>query len=237
NPFSSGSQITSLGHNGFEVSLNYISGIPDPNIILDPHLKVIFKSLMKKDHTTKEKVLNELLQILSNGSSVHMLDDLVVITWVQLYAKLSIDSSKNVRSMSHQVQSRFVVLLGKNYAKYLKDTTPLWLTGLFDPERLVSKTTTTSLIDAFKVQEKVDSLWIVFHKQILNYCYQFLKFEQKDTLSDERFVGKEKAELKFIRVCSCCLRILNHLIQLKNLEMDDETTKDFKKIFKIDQLW
>lgn len=37
-----------LGYEGFPVTLNYFTGLPDPSIIHSPTLVIIFKSLLKK---------------------------------------------------------------------------------------------------------------------------------------------------------------------------------------------
>lgn len=223
---------TGLGTNGFEVSLNYITGVPDTNLLGDLNLKIIFKSFLKRDDTTKEKLLLDFIKILSDESQIDRIsDDLVIMSWVQIYPKLSIDISKNVRINAHQVQSLFVKILGKKYAKFLKDTAPVWLAGTFDTERLVSRSVSTSLLSAFRTEDKVDILWKLFSEQTLNFCYQVLKFETRDTLSDERSVGKDEAEAKYLRTVSCATNIITKIISSPEIELDLE------QVLSLTELW
>ncbi|CCH46265.1 hypothetical protein BN7_5857 [Wickerhamomyces ciferrii] len=247
NPFASSvyedeSGTSGLGYNGFEVSLNYISGLPDPNIVSNSSLKLIFKSLLKRDDTTKEKALNELTSYAAlKENQPELKDDLVLITWVQLYPKLSISESKAVRSLAHHVQTLFISNLQKSYAKYLQDTIPILLTGLYDLDTSVVNSTTKHLQAAFNNdQNKVNNVWILFQTQILNFADQVLNKETIDSLSDDRFVARDEAELKYLRLVNATISVVNYLIQLgfttnptkmeKNLEL-------YYKFFTYENLW
>lgn len=239
NAFGSSSE-TGLGNNGFEVSLNYITGVPDPNHLLCSNtLKLAFKSLMKRDINTKEKSITHMLEYIKENPS-ELNDDLVIITWVQLYPKLSIDDSKKVRSLSHQIQSQFVLSLGKSYAKYLKDTIGIWLSGLYDSDRSTSKICKESIHIAFggKV-EKISNLWKIFTIQILNYSNQVLAYETKDTLSDERFCSNDESEAKYLRVLqSSILLIVNTLNEINSIDtLNDNTINLLKNIFSQESLY
>ncbi|CDK28435.1 unnamed protein product [Kuraishia capsulata CBS 1993] len=233
-----GSSSTTLGTNGFEVSLNYISGVPDPNILTcSPKVKLAFKALLKRDETTKEKSLSELLQIIDEDST-EIDDDLVVLTWVQLYPKLSLDISKRVRILSHQVQSRFVKVLGKKYAKFLKDTIGVWLAGSFESDRLAAKECAISIQEAFgRNQGKTDALWKIFPVQILEFCFQVFKFESRETLSDERFIGKDEAEAKYQRVLFSSISILSTFVTKQDSSMSEELAEKLGDILLLESLW
>lgn len=234
NAFGSSTLETGLGNNGFEVSLNYITGIPDPNHLLCSNtLKLAFKSLMKRDVNTKEKSITHMLEYIKENPS-ELNDDLVIITWVQLYPKLSIDDSKKVRSLSHQIQSQFVLSLGKLYAKYLKDTIGIWLSGLYDTDRSTSKICKESIYIAFGSNiEKISNLWKIFTIQILNYSNQVLTYETKDTLSDERFCSNDESEAKYLRVLqSSILLVVNTLNEINSIDMlNDNIINLLKNIF------
>lgn len=219
-----GSTHTGLGTNGFEVSLNYITGIPNPDHLLCSNtLKLAFKSLLKRDANTKEKSITSMLEYLKNNLN-ELDDDLVIITWVQMYAKLSIDDSKKVRSTAHQIQAQFVNYLGKKYAKYLKDTIGIWLSGLFDSDRSTARVCKDSLNMAFdNSQDKISNLWKIFVLQILHYSYQVLAFENKDTLSDERFASKDESEAKYMRVLQSSILLLVHILnEINSIEIIDK---------------
>ncbi|KAG7925217.1 hypothetical protein KL925_004694 [Ogataea polymorpha] len=214
--FGSFGQSQGLGSNGYEVSLNYITGVPDPNLLSSAKLKLVFKALLKRDDTTREKAIVDLYSIVdSNGAELQ--DELVLISWCQLYAKLSTDNSKKVRLTAHQIQSKLVALLGKKYVKYLRDTVGIWMSGCFENDRVVSKGTMASISAAFGDSPvKTNNLWKVFAQQLLNYCHQLLLFETIDTLSDERFVGKEESEIKYLRTVHAGVQMLISLVTRQN---------------------
>lgn len=225
---------TSLGTNGFEVSLNYITGIPDPNLLICSNtLKLAFKSLLKRDVNTKEKAISNMLEFIKENPS-ELNNDLTIITWVQLYPKLSIDDSKKVRSLSHQIQSQFVLTLGKLYVKYLKDTIGIWLSGYYDSDRSTSKVCKESVQIAFGGNaEKISNLWKIFTSQILNYSHQVLANETKDTLSDERFCSNDESEAKYLRVLQASILLIVHVMsEINTMEkLSDNVIELLQSIF------
>lgn len=80
-----------LGNNGVKVSLNYFDGIIDQSLIAalcSVELQLVFKLLLKRDETTKDKALSELLQLMNRDESI-IRDDCFALCWSQLYAKLA----------------------------------------------------------------------------------------------------------------------------------------------------
>ena len=224
---------TGLGNNGFEVSLNYVTGNPDPNhLICSNTLKLAFKSLLKRDASTKEKSITALLDYIKNYPD-ELDDDLIIITWVQMYAKLALDDSKKVRSTSHQVQAQFVSVLGKKYAKYLKDTIGIWMAGVFDTDRSAAKICNETITSAFGGRkEKVANLWKIFITQLLQYSYQVLAFETRDTLSDERFSTKDERETKYLRVLQAAIQLFVHALNdSKTYELKEDAIEIFRSIY------
>ncbi|KAH3673502.1 hypothetical protein WICMUC_003608 [Wickerhamomyces mucosus] len=230
----------SLGYNGFEVSLNYISGIPDPSIVSNSQLKLIFKSLQKKDELTKEKALLEFINFINDSNNLTELkDDLVIITWIQLYPKISISESKNVRLMSHQIHTLLISKLQKNILKYLKDSIPILFTGLFDFDSSVSKSTQLNLSIAFNNDEiKLNNLWNLFQSEILNFIDNVFNKETVDTLSDDRYIVKDEADLKYLRLINSTVAIFNQLIKLnKNNVKFTELLSNYQTVFTYENLW
>ncbi|KAG7821391.1 hypothetical protein KL909_004278 [Ogataea angusta] len=214
--FGSFGQSLGLGTNGYEVSLNYITGVPDPNLLSSANLKLVFKALLKRDDTTREKAIVDLHSIV-DSSDAEFQDELVLMSWCQLYAKLATDNSKKVRLTAHQIQSKLVALLGKKYVKYLRDTVGIWMSGCFENDRVVSKGTIVSISAAFgDSPEKTSNLWKIFAQQLLTYCHQLLLFETIETLSDERFVGKEESEIKYLRTVHAGVQMLTSLVTRQN---------------------
>jgi hypothetical protein len=243
NPFAAGQEndfgALGLGFNGFEVSLNFVSGNPDPNVVANSTLKLMFKSLLKRDDITKEKALNELLLFVTADNLNELKDDLVLITWIQLYPKLTVSESKSVRALSHQVHCSFISLLQRSFAKYLKDSIPVLLSGIYDIDSSVTNTTLKSLGKVFNNdQQKINNLWILFSKQILNFIDQVFNKETVDTLSDDRFVPRDEAEFKYLRLVNSAISMISHLIQLSSkLNEFDSRLEDFQKVFDYENLW
>lgn len=244
NPFSAGYENSfgalGLGFNGFEVSLNFVSGVPDPNVISDSSLKLIFKSLLKRDETTKEKALNELASFTTSDNISILKDDLVLITWIQLYPKLSISENKSVRSLSHHIQCKLISILQKSYLKYLKDSLPILLSGLYDIDSSVSNLTLKYLSEVFnKDQTKINNLWVLFNNEILNFIDQVLNKEKIDSLSDDRFISRDEAELKYLRLINSTISMTSHLLQLsiKLDKMDLNLESSFNDLFNYENLW
>lgn len=226
-------QHTGLGTNGFEVSLNYITGIPDPNLLLCSNtLKLAFKSLLKRDSSTKEKSISTMLEYV-RGNPTELNDDLTIMTWVQMYPKLSIDDSKKVRSSAHQIQSQFVFTLGKAYVKYLRDTIGVWLSGVFDTDRSTARACRESIDFAFgHKKEKISNLWKIFTPQIVHYSHQVLAYETKDTLSDERFSTKDESEAKYLRVLQASILLVVHTLAENDVaSLNENATSLLKSIF------
>lgn len=210
-----------LGTNGFEVSLNYLTGVPDQSCLATTELQLCLKGLQKRDATTREKSAGNLLKVVETKSS-NIDDDLLLISWCQLYAKLAIDESKRVRSLSHQIQSKFVIQLGRKYLKYLRDTIGIWLAGLFDSDRSVARVCKQSVDEAFgNNAEKVANLWKIYTQPLFNYIYQVVVVEDKTTLSDERFTDKDESEAKYQRVLQGAILLF---IQITN-KLNEESLK------------
>ena len=78
-----------LGHNGVRISLNYFDGSPDPsllNSLYSNELKLIFKSLLKRDETTKEKALTDLSNLMKDfDQNGCFFDDIFLLCWSQIY--------------------------------------------------------------------------------------------------------------------------------------------------------
>ncbi|CAK7895428.1 E3 ubiquitin-protein ligase listerin [[Candida] anglica] len=220
-----------LGYNGFSVSLNYFTALPDPSHLQDPNATIIFKSLLKKDSITKEKSLNELLSYLDDQSTP--VDDIFTVSWIQLYPKLAMDNSRNARVLAHQVQAKLLSRLGgKAFSRYLKSSIPVWLSGVFDSDNVVSRESYKSLVESFQDKEKVDvKLWVLFYEPIVNYIRTALTMETNESLSDPRYTKEDDSIAKYDRVVNGALTMLAKLIGLVN---DGTLSENEKTIGEID---
>ncbi|GAV55232.1 hypothetical protein ZYGR_0AS05560 [Zygosaccharomyces rouxii] len=231
-----------LGHNGVKISLNYFDGIPEPsllNALESNELKLIFKSLLKRDETTKERACTDLLKLLQDfENNEYFFDsDIFTLCWSQVYAKLLMSESKNIRSQSHQITTSLIRLLNKRIAKFLKDLIPLLLMGTCDTDASVSKSCKSYVSQSFNNDpQKIHTLWKVFHEQILQLVREAVVIENEGTLSDERYVNKENSQLRYHRLMTSAVCLLNQLIKL-NSDTMDEHKSTYRAIFKEERLW
>lgn len=233
-----------LGFDGFPVSLNYFTAVPDATFLSDPNVAIIFKSLLKKDSITKEKSLNDLNSYISeiNNKSVFE-DDLVIISWVQLYPKLAIDNSRNVRILSHKIHSLYLEIIGgKAFSKYLKSSMPIWLQGIYDNDKTVANSTYKYLLNSFQNdKEKVDTkIWIIFLEPIVNYITSVITSETHESLSDQRYIKEVDSQAKYERVLNGGLMMLIKIIQLMNsndLKDYESVIFQIELIINLEKLW
>ena len=235
-----------LGHNGVRISLNYFDGIPDQsllNALPNNYLKLYFKSLLKRDNTTKEKALSELLSSLDgevDGKESQFGNDIFLLCWSQVYAKTVVNESKNVRVSGHLLTIKLISLLQKKVNKFLRDFIPLILLGTCDLDPVVSKSCIENLKSCFDNNEKkLNSLWSVFSGEILDLVREITVVESRDTLSDERYTSKEETEFKYNRILSAAIGLLLNVIE-RSFNTEQFHTEDKEKLVTIlhsDSLW
>ncbi|CAN6653593.1 E3 ubiquitin-protein ligase listerin [Trichomonascus vanleenenianus] len=223
----------SIGDN--EPSITYISGLPDPSSLNDSQMVVVFKNLLKKDTTTREKAITELTTLLSTEKGPQYVDTEFHWAWTLIYPKLSIDVSRNVRQQSHKAHGIVFRILGKNSAKYLKDSVSPWLCGMYDTDKLVAAAADHALDLVFPTEEKKKSLYKIFEKTLIDYIYEVIALHTPEALSDERYVSKEEAEAKYLRTVRSCIALLRYL--LLNGADCQKYEETYKKIVSSKKLW
>ncbi|CCH60572.1 hypothetical protein TBLA_0D00650 [Henningerozyma blattae CBS 6284] len=232
-----------LGHNGVKISLSYFDGNPEPslmNALKSNQLKLIFKSLLKRDETTKEKALAELTPLIKESNLDLFNDDIFPLCWSQIYSKLIICDSKNIRINSHKITLLLIDLLKKHVSKYLKDFIPFVLLGSCDSDNLVSSTTAQSLFVCFnKDGKKGKTLWIVFYEQILQLIKDIIILQNTVTISDESHTSKENAELRYNRLLLNSISMLMQLLQKIDIKTIDNKIASnlLKEILTEESFW
>lgn len=232
-----------IGFDGFPVSLNYFTAVPNLSAISNSKFAVVFKSLMKKDAITKEKSLNDLGSLIGEEKEYVIHNEAIVIAWIQLYAKLSIDNSRNIRILSHQIQAQFLGCLGgKSFSRFLRSSISSWLQGLFDGDKAVANASYKSLYESFRSDQKISTqIWRTFSDSILRYVDTVVSFENFKTLSDQRHTSKEDSIAKYERVLDGCIMMLHKLLTLVNEgEMNENENIDFnllEGILCLEKLW
>ncbi|KAF2835732.1 hypothetical protein M501DRAFT_941447 [Patellaria atrata CBS 101060] len=198
--------------------LAYVSEPPDLSAISDPKTIVAFKSLSKKDSTTKAKALDDLQSYTSAGE----IEDAVLDAWITIYPRTSIDSLRRVRQSAHLLHGQISASSGKRLAKYMPTLAGPWLASTYDNDKGVSKSALESFNRVFSTPEKVNQVRKAYQKSIIEYCKDVIDKETPHTLSDERSVSPDEAEAKYSRViASTVLLVASMLSEL----MPEETLK------------
>lgn len=229
-----------LGHNGVRISLNYFDGSPDPsllNSLYSNELKLIFKSLLKRDETTKEKALMDLSNLITDfDQNEYFFNDIFLLCWSQIYAKLIISDYKVIRLQSHQITIMLVKSLKKKISKFLKDFIPLILLGTCELDYSVAKPCFNELAECFnKDPAKINALWAVFQEQLLDLVKEIVVNENEDTISDERYSSKEESEFRYHRViASAVLLLIKLFVHNKDIS---ERKSCIKEILSDESIW
>ncbi|CDO92326.1 unnamed protein product [Kluyveromyces dobzhanskii CBS 2104] len=225
-----------LGYNGVKVTLNYFDGLPIPQNIPSAELQLCFKSLLKRANTTKEKAMADLLSFLQDDEKVYLFeDDMFILSWCQLYAKLISSDSKFIRTQAHQFSAGLIAAFGKRVSKYLKELVPMLLIGLFDVDAAVSRSCSDSLTHCFKDTNKVSSLWKLFTSEILNLVRQVILVETPTSISDERFYKKEEVSLRYNQLLVASIRTLTNLVSIE--EINSQQMDVLHEILSEETLW
>ena len=208
-----GSPAFGFGSSAFQTtsSLSYVAELPDLSAVSDPNVVVSLRNLGKKDSTTKAKALEELQEhVKSVGSDV---EDAVLVAWVDLYPRTSIDNSRRVRQLAHSLQGSLTSSAGKRIAPHLPKAVGSWLCGLYDNDRSVARAAHDALAISFPTEEKRSVLWEVYKQSLLEYADDAILVQTSATLSDERSTSKDDAESKHARVTGSAIYMLGQLIK------------------------
>lgn len=125
-----------------------------------------------------------------------------------MYPKLALDNSRVVRLLCHQIQERFLSIVGgKAFSKYLKSSLPIWLMGLYDTDKSVSSTAFKTLSSTFD-SEKLEKTWMIFKEQIINLIATIINIETEETLSDKRYTNESEMTMKYNRALIGAINML-----------------------------
>ena len=224
------------GFGGFRessASLSYITAPPDLSGI-PQEIVVPFKNLLKKDSTTKAKALEEIISYVQSSPSENGgLDESIIEAWTLLYPRVSIDNSRRVRELSHNLLSELMKSAGKRMAKRTPIMVGPWLAGTFDRDRVVARAAAGGLSHFLNTDAKRDEFWRKCKDHIFKFANEAIR-ETAETLSDERSSTKEDSAAKYYRVLGSSLSlVLNLLTKISVVEAQDE----LDRFFDADILW
>jgi hypothetical protein len=235
-------------------SLSYLAEPPSFSAVSDPNVVVSLKNILKKDSTTKAKALEELLAHVQahpfekdGGVEEGILDVWVsrkhtigmTVTYtrqVQIYPRTSIDNSRRVRELAHNLQFELMKSARKRFERHLPKIVGAWLAGLYDRDRVVARAASDGLTPFLNTPEKVIAFWNKCQAQILDYAIDAIQ-ETQDTLSDERSTTAEDAEAKYFRVVTASLSLVLGLLQKVEQSNLEKLQSRYDDYFAEESVW
>lgn len=143
-----------------------------------------------------------------------MSDMIVTELQTKVYPRNSIENARRVRQLAHTIQGLISSLAGKRVARHLPKVVGAWLAGLYDNDRLVSRSVVESISQVFPTDEKRNGLWKIFQTSILEFVDDVILHQTVLTLSDERIVKPDDAEAKYARVSATAILLFNRILSM-----------------------
>ena len=94
----------------------------------------------------------------------------------------------------------------------MPDVVGAWFAGLFDGDKIVSRSAQESIEQTFHTKEKVKNVWKIYLGSILQFCSDAVFKENVNTLSDERTVSPDDASMKHARVIAAAISVVEYII-------------------------
>src|SRR5438045_3188418 len=113
-----------------------------------------------------------------------------------MYPRISIDNSRKVRELSHNLQYDLLKSTRKRMEKFIPDIVAKWLAVAYDRDRPVAAAASDGITSFLDTEEKVLLLWKKCQSQILEYAHDAIK-ETPQTLSDERNANPDDMQAKY----------------------------------------
>ncbi|KIW23957.1 uncharacterized protein PV07_09702 [Cladophialophora immunda] len=222
-------------------SLSYVAEQPDLSIVSNPNLVVSLRNLGKKDSTTKAKALEEVQDYVNSLTSGDDIDSGLLEAWVNLYPRTSMDNARRVRQLAHALQGSLTALAGKRMAPHLPKVIGAWLSGCYDNDKLVARTSQESVAAAFATDDKRRALWKVYRNALLDYADDAILVQTPQTLSDERSTTPDDSEAKFVRVAGNAMQMLSQAIKINFVRESGagkpDVPESFRRIAADRRLW
>ncbi|KAF3129728.1 hypothetical protein TWF594_010852 [Orbilia oligospora] len=189
--------------------LSFFTEPPDIKSISTPAQVVVFSNLLKRDDTTKEKALADLLDYVTEQATI---ENAIVNCYVQIYPRLSFENTIRIRQLAHKVLGGIAEKTRRAFVPYLPQVAGSWLAGLYDSDQSVSAAATDALRQVFTTDEKIGLVWKTYQMAIMDFCGNVKAKEQVNSLSDERNNSPDEMEAKFARVMKGVIMAAAHLV-------------------------
>jgi hypothetical protein len=161
----------------------------------------------------------------------------LIVTWqVQLYPRTSIDNSRRVRELSHNLQYELMKSARKRMEKHVLKIVGTWLAGVYDRDRVVARAASDGLASFLTTPEKATVFWKKCQSQILDFAIEAIS-ETEDSLSDERSTTKEDAVAKYYRVVAASLSLVLGLLQRMDASDIEKLQSKYDEYFSEEAVW
>ncbi|KAK9455483.1 hypothetical protein V1511DRAFT_289352 [Dipodascopsis uninucleata] len=220
---------------GQDVTEFYPSNYIDLSVLSSPQLVIAFKGLQKRDPTTKEKSLDNLITYVNDPNS-DMEDGLLAI-WVQLYPQFTNEFSHRLRLLAHRLQGDIFKKFHKQSARYMRDIVGPWISGLYDNDKAVARAATQSFERVFMTDEKRKQVFIVFHREIVQFIKISLGGSIEYNTTDEKYFTEAEIQSRFARGIASAISMFSYLLSIIPPENIEEYQYDYAEIITSECIW
>lgn len=128
-------------------------------------------------------------------------------------------------------------IAGKRIARFMPQTCPPLLAGLYDNDKVVSKAAQEALSGIFPTKEKLVGVRKAYQQSIIQFCMDVINYETVDSLSDARTINADDAEAKYARTVATYICLLQDL--LRALPSEDRKSHQtlYDNVFASEKLW
>ncbi|EPE06523.1 c3hc4 type (ring finger) zinc finger containing protein [Ophiostoma piceae UAMH 11346] len=213
-------------------TLSYLAEPINYQTFTDGNAAVAFKSVAKKDETTRARGLEDLVAFAdaNPNKATGGVEEAVLEAWSRSYPRLSIDESRKVRELAHTCQFAMMKSGRKRMERFIPTVIGPWLAGTYDRDTVVAKAARDGLSSFLTSDDKSIQFYKKLQPQILEYATAALN-ETPATLCDLRSVKQDVAEAKHARVQYSCLALVMLLFTKLSKDDTDTLAEEYKNFF------
>ncbi|CAB3410659.1 unnamed protein product [Caenorhabditis bovis] len=185
----------------------FASSAVDNHNPLDDEARIVLRKLVKKDSSTREKGLRELITFLNEHN------DCIESCYQHFYEivdRLSTDGSPTVRLLTMKVVSYFITKLKKSAAKGLKKILPMVLFELCDVSNSVCAAADTVLRENFASEERRQNAIDMFGPSCVELCVS-LATQSHELCNPAKYDAEELVEQRRVRLETQALNAINRI--------------------------
>lgn len=182
----------------------------------DPALVLAFKSLSKRDATTRLKSLAAVVDLF--GAMDATAATAVLPAWLQVYERVQLDNDRRVREALYKAFGQLLSRVpGRALQPHLRTTFPLWWLHMQDPCREVAKESRALFNSTFPTAIKRAQVLVYCHSSFFAYCSSLFQ-QTPQTLSDQSIYSIEESTDKWERIIACALAGIAEFIEVLSVQ-------------------